>query len=124
MSVALRILLIVFSLATMVFCVRRIRASSMLIDDAMFWFLLTGTITLLALFPQIGVGLSAMLGVESPANLVFLVMIFLLMVKVFSQSLRLARLQTKLERLSQEIALQRLEAANGESKKECEESPE
>ena len=114
MSVALRFLLIVFSLATMVFCVRKIRASSMLIDDALFWFMLTVTISLLAVFPQIGVALSAWLGIESPANLVFLVMIFLLMVKVFSQALRLAQMQTKLERTVQELALQKLEAEQTE----------
>ena len=124
MSIALRVLLIVFSLATLTFCVRRIRASSMLVDDAMFWFALTGAITLLALFPQIGVRLSALLGIESPANLVFLVMIFLLMVKVFSQALRLAQMQTKLERIVQEMAMQRLELSDEKTGTEGEGSRE
>ena len=105
MSIELRIALIVFSVLGLYFCITRIRRSAMKIDDVLFWAVLSGLILLLSLFPGIAIAFSEKLGIESPANFVFLIMIFLLLYKVFMQTLTISKLEIKLEKLAREYAL-------------------
>ena len=105
MSLELRITLIVVSLFAFIFCLRMIRKSSMKIDDAVFWFFVAGLIFLFALFPGIPISISKALKVESPVNFVYLAVIFLLLYKVFMQTLKISSLQTKIEVLVQEMAI-------------------
>ncbi len=109
MSIYLRVLLIVAALCASIYAIRKIRKSQMKIEDAMYWFLMTGLILLLSICPQIAYLLSRWIGVESPSNLIYLVMIFLLFVKVFSLSVRNAMLSHKLNTMAQEFAIWRKE---------------
>lgn len=109
MSLALRILLIVSSVAALFFCASKIKRSTLKIDTAIFWFVLSTIIVLLSVFPQLAIGLSNLLGIESPANFVFLVMIFLLLVKTFQQTLTIAKIESKLETITFEIARNKFE---------------
>jgi len=60
---------------------------------------------ILAFFPSIAIFLSGLLGIASPVNFVFLVIIFILMVKCFSLSIYLSQLNDKIKKLSQHIAI-------------------
>ena len=117
MSVALRIVLIVFSVGALFFCASKIRKSTLKIDASIYWFVLSVIIVLLSLFPQIAIRLSEVLGIESPANFVFLVMIFLLLVKVFQQSLKIAELESKIERIVYETAKSKFDSLNRDNKR-------
>ena len=117
MTSELRIALIVFSIIGLYFCVTRIRRTAMKIDDALFWAVLSGLILILSVFPGIAIALSEEMGIESPANFVFLIMIFLLLYKVFTQALSISRLEIKLEKLVREIALGSYDQKNEEIKR-------
>ena len=106
MSDYLRILLLVVPLLSFVTVLRRIRKSRMKIDDAVSWVLLAGLLVLMGVFPQAIVWLARLLGVESPANLVFLIFIFILLLRVFQLSIHVSKIEAKLEKFAQKYAIE------------------
>lgn len=105
MSTILKILLIAFSILTSITVIARIRKAKMQIDDAVFWVLFSMGLIVLAVFPRIVFRLTDITGMQSPANLLFLVIIFVLIVKIFSMSVKISILESKLSNLVQKEAL-------------------
>lgn len=99
------IVLVAGALITLIFVIMKIRRSEIKTSDAIFWFFFVLCLLLLALFPQIAFVLSDVLGVESPANLVFLCIVAILLIKQFTTSVEMAKLRDRVTYLVQEIAL-------------------
>ena len=106
MSVALRILLIVVSVMNTLNILRRIRQSKLQIEYSIFWLLFSMVLIVISVFPQIVIKLAQLIGFQSPANMVFLLVIFALMFKSFQSTLEISQLQYKIEELTQKIALE------------------
>ena len=105
MTTVLRGVLILMSLLVLVIMVRKIRQSRAKIEDSMFWVFFALLLVVFSVFPQAANWLSDLVGTMSTANFIFLLMIFLLLVKCFSMSMRISQLETKLKELVQRIAL-------------------
>lgn len=105
MSIAIRIFLVLGSLATAVFVLRRVRQAKMQIDDSIFWLLFSVFLLVLSLAPHLAYWASGLLGFQSPINFVFLVIIFLLLIKQFFMSIRISQMDSKLRALAQKVAL-------------------
>ncbi len=105
MSDILRILLIVVSVIAGIYAVRKIRKSQMKIETAIFWFVLAVVLTILSIFPQIVLFAAEKIGVESPVNLIYLIMIFLLFYKAFTLSVKVSQLEHKVNILTAENAI-------------------
>ena len=105
MTVTLRIFLIIASLLTVIWILRKIRKMKVKMEDAIFWLVFSALIIVLAIFPEISYWLSKLLGIESPANLVFLFVICLLLEKIFTLSIITSQLEEKVSILSAEVAL-------------------
>ena len=105
MTTVLRGVLILMSLLVLVIIVRKIRQSRAKIEDSMFWVFFALLLVVFSVFPQAANWLSDLVGTMSTANFIFLLMIFLLLVKCFSMSMRISQLETKLKELVQRIAL-------------------
>ena len=105
MSDTLRILLFFAALTTGGWIVYKIRKLQVKMQDAIFWVVFAVILFILGIFPQAGFWLTERLGIMSPANLIFLVIIFLLMEKVFTLSIIVSQLEEKISILSAEIAL-------------------
>ena len=101
MSVGLRIFLLAAALLAGAVVLTRIRKAKMQIEDSVFWLLFI----LLAAFPPLIYRLTEFFGVQSPANLLFLLVIAILFMKVFSLSLKVSLLEEKLSSLAQSEAL-------------------
>lgn len=110
MSLYLRILLIVMSFLAAAYAIHQIRKSQMKIENAIYWFLFIFIIVVLSIFPELAMILARVLGIESPVNLIYLAMIFLLLVKVFSQSVKMSQMEHKIGILTQEIAIMKKQA--------------
>ena len=74
-------------------------------EDAIFWMFFSGLLLILAIFPQLSFYLSDLLGIDSPANLVFLMIICLLLEKIFTLSIVVSQLEEKVSVLSSEVAI-------------------
>ena len=105
MSIYLRLLLFVVSTGTLFFVVKKIRNSQAQIDSIVFWVLFMLVMLASSIFPGLVVYVSNLVGIDSPANFVFLCIIFLLLIKVFNLSLQISKLQYQIQQLAQIIAL-------------------
>lgn len=105
MSVTLRILLIALSVLSLGYVIRKIRFSKMQIEYALFWIVLSIIFIILAVFPSIAYWVTELLGVMSTANLIFLLIIGILLVKVFMMTIELSVLENKVRDLVQQLGI-------------------
>lgn len=105
MSPVFRILLIVASLLTTYYILKRIRQAKLQIEYAIFWIIFAGILVVFSFFPWLVNLLTRMIGMELPVNFIFLFFIFVLMVKLFFMTIELSTLENKVKDLTQEIAL-------------------
>ena len=106
MNIDLRILLVVASVFMLLAVVLRIRKSKFQIRDGIFWFLLSALFLFMSIFPQIIISLSELIGIESPANLVFLSIIALVLAKNFLLSAKISQLEHNLMKLTQHMMVE------------------
>ena len=109
MTTLFRMVLIIVSVGTFEIIVQKIRRSRMRIEDSIFWVILCLMFVVFALFPKVADGLAALLGIYSTANFLFLFTIFILLMKLFSMSMTISTLETKIKELAQEMALEKTE---------------
>lgn len=105
MSTTLRVLLLFSAVFTAGWILYKIRKLKVKMEDAIFWVVFAAILCILGLFPQITYWMTDMIGIMSPANLIFLVIIFLLIEKIFTLSIIVSQLEEKVTVLSAEIAL-------------------
>lgn len=106
MSIQLRLILLLGAVATLMFFLQKIRKNRLDIDYAIFWVFFSIGLVLMGVFPGIIIKAANMLGFESPANMVFLVVEFLLIIKLFSVTIKLSQLEQKARKLVQHIAIE------------------
>ena len=106
MTPIFRILLIVVSLFTTYYILKRIRQSKL---HAIFWILFSGALIVFSLFPWLVSLFTRMIGMQLPVNFIFLLFIFVLMVKLFFMTIELSTLENKVKDLTQELALEEKE---------------
>lgn len=107
MSLAIRILLFLGAALTFTMIVRYIRKSKVRIEDMFFWLLFGALLLLVSVFPQLAIGASELLGVQSPINFVYLLVIFILIAKQFFTSLTLSQLKIQVTELAQQMAIEK-----------------
>ena len=106
MTLVLRVLLIAFSLLTFLYMVRKIRQSKLQIEYAIFWIVFSFILIFMSLFPGVVSFFTWLAGIQAPVNLVFMAIIFILILKLFSMTVNLSELENKTKELAQEIAIQ------------------
>ena len=105
MTTVLRVVLIIVSLLVFFVMMKKIRQAKVKIEDSMFWVLFALLLVVFCIFPGAADWLSDLVGTMSTANFIFMLMIFLLLIKNFAMSLRISQLETKVKELVQRIAL-------------------
>lgn len=106
LTLPIRVLLIVGSLATILFMLWRIRHSKVQIKDSIFWLVFGLLLFILSIFPRLTFFISDSLGFLSPINFVYLFIIFILLIQQFSSALRISRLDARVQQLAQRLALE------------------
>ncbi len=106
MSIELRIILLVGAILTMIYFLHQIRKNRMQIEYAISWSLFSAGLLILGIFPGIVIWASKLIGVESPANMLYLCIIFLLILKQFSTTVKLSKMNQQITVLTQSMALE------------------
>lgn len=109
MTLTLRIVLIVACVIASAYTLRKIRKSQLNVDDAFFWIFFSLILLLLGIFPDIAAFCAKLLGIESPSNFVFMVMIFLVLFKLFSLAIEISVQKHRLNNLIQRLAIMNYE---------------
>jgi hypothetical protein len=81
----------------------------MKIEDSIFWVMFALMLVLFSLFPKLADFISSMVGTYSTANFIFTFMIFILLLKVFFQSVKISQLERRVTELIQTFALDKEE---------------
>ena len=110
MSNSLRTILLIAAAVSACWILYQIRRLKIKLDHAIYWIVFAVLLAVLGIFPEVTYWLTRKLEMMSPANLIFLVIIFLLLVKVFSLSMLTSQLEDKITVLSAEVALRSLDA--------------
>lgn len=105
MSSTLRFLLLFGAIFTAAWILHKIKKLKVKMEDAIFWIVFAGVLCVMGVFPELTYWLTGVMGILSPANLIFLVVIFLLIEKVFTLSIIVSQLEEKVSTLSAEVAL-------------------
>lgn len=102
---ALRALLVICAFIVLIFVICKIKKSQMQVLDCLFWILFSISFVLLGVFPDIALAVSSIFGFMSASNFVFLYVIAVLVIRDFTNSIRIAKLEERLNALAQSIAL-------------------
>lgn len=109
MSLTLRILCILGSAVTFLIIASRVRKARVRIDDSVIWIVFSLGLLVIAIFPDIPSFLAHLCGFQATSNFVFLVVICLLLMREFSNTLKISMLSARVDELVQEQALQSME---------------
>lgn len=117
MSVLLRIIMIIGAVLLMIFMIRKICQSKLKIEYSIFWIAFSSVLVIMGIFPQFFYFISELLGFQAPINMVYLVIIFILIVKLFFTSIQISGLENKVDSLIQQIVIdKRLDKEEDEKK--------
>lgn len=105
MNRGLIVALIVACVITTVFVFIKIKKSQFKIGDTLYWLLFSLFLLMMSVFPKGVYWLSNIIGFEAPSNFVFVVIIFLLLVKMFLLDARVSKNEDKLTKISQKYAI-------------------
>jgi hypothetical protein len=105
MTLLLRIVVAVVSVAFLFFILLQVRRQKMLLRLSFFWLVLGLAGILTAAFPGWIIGLAHLLGFEAPSNFVFFVCIIILLGVCLTLGAAVSRLTRRVASLVQEISL-------------------
>ena len=117
MTPVFRIILIVVSLLTTFYILKKIRQSKLQIQYPIFWILFAGVLIVFSLFPWLVSMFTRLIGMQLPVNFIFLFFIFVLLVKMFLMTIELSALENKVKDLTQELALEEKERVDEQKEK-------
>ncbi|MGO5051980.1 DUF2304 domain-containing protein [Lachnospiraceae bacterium LCP25S3_G4] len=105
MTLVFRIILILVSICTTMYIIKRIRQSKVQIEDSIFWILFAVVLIIISIFPQIPDFFADILGIYSTVNFIFLFFIFVLLIKNFYMTIRISQMDHKIQELTQAISI-------------------
>lgn len=107
MGSVLRIILIASAVLLFLYMIKKIRQAKMKIEHTIFWLAFSIVLIIMGICPQIVYIVSEWIGFQSPVNMVFLMIIFILIVKNFLATLQISHLENKVDSLIQRVAIER-----------------
>lgn len=105
MNIRLQVIMVVASLFFLIFVIIMVRNKKIELKYTLTW-LLTGLIfIILALFPGILKYLSVLMNIKEPVNTLFLSIIFLMLLIIFTLTVAISRNANRVKTLAQEIGI-------------------
>lgn len=105
MSIILRICLILGVIAFFAIILIFLRKKSINLNYSLLWLLFGTVLLIVGLFPQIVTFVSKLLGIQSPSNTVFAIMLFLILVILIALTAIVSKQHRKIKCLVQNLAL-------------------
>lgn len=105
MTITLRIVLMIASLLNCIWTLSSVRKARIKIESSIFWIVFSVVLLVISFVPELVEFGAVLLGVQSASNFIFLVIIFLLILKLFRLSMYLSQLESKVDHLVQCYAI-------------------
>lgn len=107
MGIVLRVILIVAATLLFVYMIKKIRQAKLKIEHTIFWLVFSVVLIVMGVFPKLVYVISKWIGFQSTVNMVFLMIIFILIVKNFLATLQISQLENKVDSLVQRMAIEK-----------------
>ncbi len=118
MTIKLRLLLFLGSVATLGFYLGKIRHRKIKINHSNIRLIFSVVMVIFSIVPGLVDFLASAFGIYSTTNFVYLLVIFLLMVKSFTNTVKLSKLSEQVTALTQALALAEKRAGDADEKGE------
>ena len=105
MSIRLRIFIAAVVVLILIMLTKMVKNKKLDLRDSLIWYFMCFIAILFDAFPVLFNMLASLLGIEIPANMVFMFAIFGLIFTVFELSVTISRQASSIRRLTQEVAL-------------------
>ena len=105
------IFLLLGSILTFIYIIKKIINHKMQIRDAVQWILWTFFLIIISIFPKIVTFFSYILGIQDNVHTIFLIVIAYLYIMLFLHSSKISKQSEKIKELTQELALFKKENA-------------
>lgn len=105
MNTELRLLLIIGALLTTYYFSSRVNRGKIKTEDSLFWIIFSVFLVIIAIAPILITKTAELLGFQSPANFLFLIIIFILIIKDFYSTIKISKLEIKVTSIVQYLAL-------------------
>ena len=115
MSLLLRIEMLALALAVLLMVFRSIRRGRLLVQFSLVWLAIAVGMMLVAAVPELTIWLCALIGIQTPSNLIYLLGILTLLVIAFRQTEIISRHTEQIKRLTQELSLVKKQLEEGEA---------
>lgn len=99
------IFLLLGSILTFIYIIKKIINHKMQIRDAVQWILWTFFLIIISIFPKIITFISYILGIQDNVHTIFLIIIAYLYIMLFLHSSKISKQSEKIKELTQELAL-------------------
>ena len=116
MSTVLRVILILASLVTCIYISRKLKKAQVDTHDTIFWLMFSFVLILVSIFPEIADWLSMRLGIYSTVNMVFLIIIFALLLRVFLLTIKISQMEHRVSILVEELAIREKDSRKAKQK--------
>ena len=107
MSVTLRVTLIVGAFLFVLLVFSTVNRKKLQMGDSLLWLLVSVLLIIVAIFPQLCVWASQLIGIETPSNFIYLICIAALFALVFHLTVKQSSMERKTRRLIQTISIDR-----------------
>ena len=114
MTTTLRVIVLLISILTFLYVMKRINKAKVQINDAIFWIFFSVILLIFGLFPDIIYKLQRVIGIADSTNCLFFILIGVLLMKVFSLSIKVSQLENKLVELIQAYGIDHSESPKEE----------
>ena len=105
MSLTLRIILVLSSIVSFVFCIKKIRTAKLKVENSITWMIGSVILVLMSIFSNAVAWISEKCGFMASSNFVFFVLIAFLLVQLFIDNIKISELNEKIKNLNHHIAL-------------------
>ncbi len=109
MNAILQTILILTSIGFFIFILKMLKAKKLEFKYSIVWIILSFSFIVLSIFPKIVRYVADILHIIEPVNAVYLIIIFFLLVIVFTLTVALSRNSNRVKALTQEIGILKLE---------------
>ncbi len=105
MSIILRISLLIGILVYVFFILRMLKKEKLTLKYSLLWFFTAFVLLIFDIFPQVLSFVSSIIGIKAPANTIFLILIFFLLILMISLSSIVSIQHQKIKTLIQNVSI-------------------
>lgn len=105
MNIRIQIIIAIFIIVALLVIINMIRKKSLELRYALAWLLVGSSVLILDLFPPLIRGISDIMGIENPVNMLFFLGFCFSLGIIFVLTIAVSRMSIRIKELAQELAL-------------------